>query len=301
MPPCHFGDPESCPAPGTMGLVPRRALLVAIVLMALLLAGCGVKSEPTGAVDPYPTQAIDAAGQTVVLKSPPTRIVSADPGASAILRDLGLGTTLVDAGPATVGPEAADPTTGLVVVPLDMDEAALQQLDAATNAPIFRYGADPLATAPTIVTQLGIAVGEGAKAATIARSMQSGLEALAERVASETPVPTLIEGAGFTGYGPLSPVGRAVEAAGGKNVLAADQPLDISRLPSLGISAWVSLQPGGSTLASLQSFPELAKVPALQENRVVPVPQAGYPIDAALPGALQALADDLHAAPVTTG
>ena len=61
------------------------------------------------------------------------------------------------------------------------------------------------------------------------------------------------------------------------------------------------MRDGGSTLASLQSFPELAKVPALQENRVVPVPQAGYPIDAALPGALQALADDLHAAPVTTG
>ena len=301
MPPCHFGDPESCPARGTMGHVPRRALLATIALLALVLAGCGVKSEPTGAVDPYPTQAVDAAGQTVSVTSAPTRIVSADPGATAILRDLGLGSTLVEATASTVGTAAADPTTGLVVVPLATDDAALQQLLAATNAPIFRYGAEPLSEAPTVVTQLGISVGQGPKAATIARSMASGFDALAQRLASETPVPTLIEGAGFVGYGPTSPAGLDVAAAGGRNVLEVDQPLDITQLPTLGISAWVSLQPGGSTLASLQKFPELATVPALRENRVISVPKAGYPIDAALPGALQALADDLHGAPVVTG
>ena len=301
MPPCDFGDPESCPAPGTMGHVPRRALYAAIAVMALLLAGCGVKGEPTGAVAPFPTQAIDAAGQTVTLQSSPTRIVSADPGATAILRDLGLGTLVVEAKESTVGLEASDPTTSLVVVPLAMDDAALQQLLAATHAPIFHYGADPLTAAPTTVTQLGIAVGEGAKAATIARSMTSGLDALAQRLAAETPVPTLIEGAGFIGYGPASAVGLDVAAAGGKNVLEADQPLDIAQLPTLGITAWVSLQPGGSTLASLQKFPELAPVPAIKDSRVISVPKAGYPIDAALPGALQALADDLHAAPIATG
>jgi hypothetical protein len=31
------------------------------------------------------------------------------------------------------------------------------------------------------------------------------------------------------------------------------------------------------------------------------MPRGGFPIDAALPGALQALADDLHAAPLTAG
>lgn len=281
--------------------MPRRALYTAIAVMALLLAGCGVKGEPTGVVDPYPTQAVDAAGQTVTLKSAPTRIVSADPGATSILRDLGLGAMIVDAGPNTVSTAAADPTTSLVVIPLGTDDAALQQLQAATHAPIFRYGADPLSSAPTIVMQLGIAVGEGPKASSIARSMTSGLAALTERLASETPVPTLIEGAGFTGFGPTSPVGLDVAAAGGTNVLTADQPLDIASLPSLGIDAWVSLQPGGSTFATLQKTPELAAVPAIKDNRVIPVPKAGYPIDAALPGALQALADDIHAAPVATG
>jgi ABC-type Fe3+-hydroxamate transport system substrate-binding protein len=281
--------------------VPRRALYAAIAVMALVLAACGVKGEPTRAIDPYPTQAVDAAGQTVSVQSAPARIVSADVGATAILRDLGLGSTVVEAREATVGTAAADPTTALVVVPLAMDDAALQQLRAATHAPIFRYGADPLASAPTTVMQLGIAVGRGPQASAIAGSMHSGLDALAQRLAAGTPVPTLIEGAGFSGFGPDSPVGLDVAAAGGRNVLTADQPLDIAALPGLGIDAWVSLQPGGSTLASLQKLPELAAVPAIRESRVIPLPKAGFPIDAALPGALQSLADDLASAPVATG
>lgn len=301
MPSSHFGGPESCPAPGTMGCVPRRALYAAIVAMALILAGCGIKGEPTGTVDPFPTQAVDAAGSAVSLTSAPTRIVSADPGATAILRDLGLGTVVVEARPEGVGVAAADPTTALVVVPLSMDDAALQQLGTATTAPIFRYGAEPLSASPTTVTQLGLAVGEGAKAAAIARRMAGGFDALRNRLASETPVPTLIEGAGFVGYGPTSPAGLDVAEAGGRNVLESDQPLDIALLPTLGITAWVTLQPGGSSLASLQKLPELARVPAVADSRVIPLPKAGFPIDAALPGALEALADDLHAAPVAAG
>ena len=301
MPASHFGEPESCPAPGSMGSVPRRAVLAAICVMALILAGCGVKGEPTGAVDPYPTHAVDGAGQPVSIASAPTRIVSADPGASAILRDLGLGTATVEAKPTTVGTLAADPTTALVVVPLSMDAAALDQLRSATGAPIFRYGADPLTDAPTLVTQLGVAVGQGPKGAAIAQSMARGLTALASRLDGEPAVRTLIEGPGFTGHGPSSPVGLDVAAAGGENVLNADQPLDIAALPGLDIAAWVSLQPGGSTMASLQKLRELSTVPAIRDSRVLTIPQAGYPIDAALPTALQALADDLRAAPLATG
>lgn len=284
-----------------MGPVPRPALLVVIAALAAVLAGCGVKDEPTGAVDPFPTRAVDAAGQTVSVAAAPTRIVSADPGASAILRDLGLGDVLVTATPTAVGSAASDPTTALVVVPLTMDAAALQQLAGTTAAPVFRYGADPLTTAPTTVTQLGLAVGRGPAAAAVAERMAQGLATLSERLADEAPVRTLIEGAGFTAFGPASPVGLAVAAAGGENVVASDQLLDPAALPGLAIEAWVSLQPGGSSIASLQALPELAAIPAIQANRVIPVPRDGYPIDAALPGALQALAEDLHAAAVASG
>ena len=256
-----------------------------------------MKGEPTGAVDAFPTRAVDASGAAVVVASAPTRIVSADAGATAILRDLGLGDITDEATPATVGGKAVG--ASLVVVPLALDQPALDQLRAAApDVPVFRYGADPLTDAPTTVAQLGLAVGRGPEAAAIAGRIADGLAALQ---APEPAVPTLIEGAGFTGYGPANPAGVDVAMAGGANVLDADRVLDPTAIAALDVQAWVALDPGGSTLASLQRLRELAAVPAVRDGRIITVPRDGYPIDAALPGALQALADDLRAAPVATG
>ena len=114
-----------------------------------------MKGEPTGAVNAFPTRAVDASGAAVVVASAPTRIVSADAGATAILRDLGLGDITDEATPATVGGKAVG--ASLVVVPLALDQPALDQLRAAApDVPVFRYGADPLTDAPTTVAQLGI-------------------------------------------------------------------------------------------------------------------------------------------------
>ena len=281
--------------------MPRPALLAVLAALALVVAGCGVKGEPTGAASPFPTRAVDASGAAVALPAAPTRIVSADPGASAILRDLGLGATVVEATPATVGPRAAEGAS-LVVVPLSLDSAALEQLRAAApDAPVFRYGADPLDRAPVVIAQLGLAVGRGPEGAALAERMATGLAAVAAKVGQQPTVPTLIEGPGFTGVGTTGGAGADVAAAGGANVLAGDQPLVPADIAALGVQAWVALEPGGSSLTELRRLPELRTVPAVRDGRILTLPRDGYPIDAALPQALQALADDLRAAPVTTG
>ncbi len=284
-----------------MRVVRRIGLLAGTALVAIALAGCGVKSEPTGTGTAFPSHAVDAAGQTVTLASPPLRIVSFDAGATAILKDLGLSAETVTATAASLAREAADPGTALVVVPATLEPALLQTLTTATTAPMYHYGANPLTSAPTTITQLGLAVGKGPEAAAIAKAVAAGLDTLAAQLATEQPVRVLLEGRGFTAHGPSTPAGLAVAAAGGTNVVTVDQPLSLTGVVGLDVSAWVSLQPGGSTLASLQSYPDLAAVPAVKDSRIVPLPMAGFPIDAALPGALQALADDLHAAPVAAG
>ena len=284
-----------------MRRVRRLGLLAGTALVAIALAGCGVKSEPTGTGTAFPSRAVDAAGQTVTLASPPLRIVSFDAGATAILNDLGLSAETVTATAASLAREAADPNTALVIVPATLEPALLQTLTTATTAPIYHYGADPLTSAPTTITQLGLAVGKGPEAALIAKTVAAGLATLAVQLATEQPVRVLLEGRGFTAYGPSTPAGLAVAAAGGTNVVTVDQPLNLTDVVGLDVTAWVSLQPGGSTLASLQSYPELAAVPAVKDSRIVPLPMAGFPIDAAIPGALQALADDLHSAPVAAG
>ena len=279
--------------------VRRLGLLAGTALVAIALAGCGVKSEPTGTGTAFPSHAVDAAGQTVTLAAPPLRIVSFDAGATAILNDLGLSAETVTATAASLAREAADPGTALVIVPATLEPALLQTL--TTTAPIYHYGADPLTSAPTTITQLGLAVGKGPEAALIAKTVAAGLATLAAQLATEQPVRVLLEGRGFTAYGPSTPAGLAVATAGGTNVVTVDQPLNLTDVVGLDVAAWVSLQPGGSTLASLQTYPELAAVPAVKDGRIVPLPMAGFAIDAALPGALQALADDLHSAPVAAG
>lgn len=284
-----------------MRRVRRLGLLAGTALVAIALAGCGVKSEPTGTGTAFPSRAVDAARQTVTLAAPPLRIVSFDAGATAILNDLGLSAETVTVTTASLAREAANPSTALVIVPATLEPALLQTLTTATTAPIYHYGADPLTSAPTTITQLGLAVGKGPEAALIAKTVAAGLATLAAQLATEQPVRVLLEGRGFTAYGPSTPAGLAVAAAGGTNVVTVDQPLNLTDVVGLDVAAWVSLQPGGSTLASLQSYPELAAVPAVKDSRIVPLPMAGFPIDAAIPGALQALADDLHSAPVAAG
>ena len=147
--------------------MPFRALLavVAVTMTALVVAGCGGKAEPTGALPAFPARVVDGSGAAVEIAAAPTRIVSADPGATAILRDLGLGAAVVEAAPADVAAAASAAGTGLVVVPLALDAAALARIEAATTAPVFRYGAAPLDDAPVLVAQLGLAVGRGPQAA----------------------------------------------------------------------------------------------------------------------------------------
>ena len=195
----------------------------------------------------------------------------------------------------------ADSSVEFVVVPLTTAPSTLQTIAAATDASIFLYGADPLADAPILITQLGLAVGKGPQAAAVAGRVARGLDALARRIKLEGTVRTLIEGPGATVLGPASPLGQAVSAAGGENVFPVGGDLDLRDVSLLDVNAWVSAQPAGSSLATLQRYNELRRVPAIVAGRVLPAPAAGYPIDAALADALTALADDLHAPPMIIG
>ncbi len=280
-----------------MRTVRHAALSVIALTLAMVLTGCGVKDERGAAA--FPARAVDAAGTEITVPSAPVRIVSLDDGATAILRDVGLDAATVPATSATAVAAAGDPRTGLVVVGLDADPLLVERLDAATDAPIYRYGAEPLGDAPTAIVQLGVAVGRGGAAARIADGVARGMATLAERVASRGTVRTLIEGPGPTTLGAATPVGLAVDSAGGVNVVGVGGVLDPVTVSALDVEAWVSVQPGGSALTALRGIAELAAVPAIADGRVLRVPAAGYPIDAALPNALLALADELHASPVS--
>ena len=85
----------------------RRVALLVIALAALpALTGWGVKDD--GGAAAFPTRAIDASGVPITVPAAPVRVVSLDAGATAILRDVGLGDVTVATTPAAaisaVGP-----------------------------------------------------------------------------------------------------------------------------------------------------------------------------------------------------
>lgn len=267
--------------------VPSLRVLAALAAAAALLTGCGVKPEPVSAPPGFPLVTRDAVDVEIRLDRAPEQILTSDPGAANVLRELGVPVEEVPAD----GLDRAVGTTqpDLIVIPLD---AAAPSADAAV--PVFRYGAVEIDTAPLAISRLGLAAGRGPQAAELAQRVANGLAAVRDRVAEQAPVATLIEGEGFTGVGPDSPLGQAVAYAGGQNPLTTSQPLDLAAVADLAPEAWIEAQPGGTPLARLRTIPELRTVPAVRNGRVIPAPADGYPVDGALPAALDDLARALR-------
>lgn len=269
--------------------VPSLRVLAALAAAVALLTGCGVKAEPIAEAPAFPLVTRDAVDVELRLEQAPARIVTSDSGAANVLRDLGVGDRLIEVEPADLERTIDRERPDLVVVPLAATAPSGDGLP-----PIFRYGAVDIDTAPLAISRLGLAVGRGPQAATLAERVADGLAALRARVADQQPVPTLIEGSEFSGLGPETPLGQAVAYVGGDNPLDVSQPLDLLAVADAAPAAWVEAQPGGTPLAALQTIPELRTVPAIVNGRVIPAPAAGYPIDGALPAALDDLARALR-------
>lgn len=285
-----FGEQKQHPpasSPGYDAVVPSLRVLAALAAAAVLLSGCGIKSEPVAEPPAFPLVTRDAVDVELRLEQEPERIVTSDSGAANVLREIGVPVDEVSA--ADLGRAVDDEPPDLIVIPLDAPAPS-----GSTDDPVFRYGAVDIDTAPLAISRLGLAVGRGPQAAELAQRVANGLAALRARVAEQEPIPTLIESQGFTGVGPETPLGQAVAYAGGANPLTVTQPLDLAAVADIAPEAWIEAQPGGTSLARLRTIPELRSVPAVRNGRVIPAPATGYPIDGALPAALDDLARALR-------
>ncbi len=287
-----FGEgrrPPPAPPRGYHALVPSLRVPAALAVAAILLTGCGIKDEPVGAPPAFPLVTRDATDVEIRLDRAPQSIVTSDAGAANVLRELGVGDRVLQVEPADLPRTVTAEEPDLVVIPLD-GPAPTPPGDAA----VFRYGAVEIDAAPLAISRLGLAVGRGPEAAELARRVAEGLTALRTRVDGQDPVPTLIEAGGFEGLGPETPLGLAVAYAGGANPLSVSQPLELIAVADLAPAAWIATEPGGTPLARLRTIPELRTVPAIADGRVIPAPAAGYPVDGALPAALDELARALR-------
>jgi iron complex transport system substrate-binding protein len=276
------------------------ASLLAVVLLATLLAGCGGAKNDEGAEAPktatFPVTVTDDSGRDVTVDAKPERIVSLAPANTEILYGLGaldriVGVTTYDDYPPEVatlekvgdfvGPNleaiaALEPDLVLVTTGVQADIIA--QIEAL-GATVIAIDPQSLEALYTSIATVGTAIGEPAKADEVVSEMKRELAGIQEAI-DAAPVRCFIEIAQdplFTaGSGTL--LSDLIDQAGGENVvvqegyvgysveqlLTDDPEVYLATLGSMSDPSDLAQRPGYSGLSAVKN----GRVAVLEDNLV---------------------------------
>jgi len=265
----------------------RRSFLPLVMLPVLAVAaGCGFKSEPTGAVAPLPVRVQDGAGRTVTVDTRPARIVSLDPGLTAWLYALGAGPRVVARSGAETYPKAALklPAIGhqgaadsgrilahrpdLVIAPFGLSAANAASLARAVKAPVYVAGAPTIPTVQHDVLALAGLLGVPQRGQMLVHRMRGQLRAVHDAVAGEHAVRVFVDQGAFVTIDPGSIAASEIAAAGGKNAAGCEDsshPLTRAQLVKAAPGVYLAV-PGTTTLADLRSDPATRRLPAVRSG-----------------------------------
>jgi iron complex transport system substrate-binding protein len=272
--------------------VAPRFISLPLVIAALLVAGCGERSEPLGKLpQAYPVTVRGGADQTTTLEARPRRIVALDPGPAALLAALGSGTRLVGV-PATARlagkPKIVMGANGQVdvdaVVRLKPDlivtTSAVDQLDAGQAE--RRSGAALYVEPDTSVDdvlrgtiELGFLVGEPVAARRLAARIRSQVEHVEAKVAGEPPVTVFVDTGFFITIPERSLLGDLIRRAGGRSVAGpapGPEPFPPARLRRLAPDVYLATSDSRLSLAQLRADARTARLPAVRRGRFAVLP-----------------------------
>src|SRR5262249_3433034 len=161
--------------------VGRVALVAAgAVLLVLVAAACGERSEPTGAQTAlYPvTVPSNAGGKALVVKTPVKRIAVIAPSVHRILLDLGAGKQI--AGMPLLPNDSVDvgalrklrPAI-IVASPTTADTTLAQAAHAVPSVPVYRAPDDSIRGVEETITDLGLITAQQAGASRLVRAIEA--------------------------------------------------------------------------------------------------------------------------------
>lgn len=274
----------------------RSTPLVAlgIVLVALALAACGARSEPTGELAPsYPVTVDGAGDEPTTLQSEPKRIVALDAGSAELIATIGAGDRLVGA-PAGVRVEGAKrpavviEDTGhvdidrivrlkpdLIVATPDTDSVDLAQTARRTHAPVYLQPSRSIAAVEQAAIELGFLVGEPARGRQLAGTLQREKARIEQRL-GDTGIETVFVDRGFFITVPdQSLLGSLIHDARGKNIAREYEglgPFPTARLQRANPDVYLATSDSGVTLRDLRRDPQTKNLKAVKNGRVVILP-----------------------------
>jgi hypothetical protein len=255
----------------------RRSHILPLAAVALLVAGCGARSEPIAAVPETIVTVPDGAGGTVRIRPTDGPTITTDAGAAATLTALGAPVELL----------AVDAIAArLTATPLPRLAVLAPGVETPAGVPVLRWSLTDPAVAGQLIARLGLAAGRGAEGVKLARTVDAGVQDALRRASAATDVRALVEGkeagqlAGLVKRLHATPVGFAGVAA-----VLRDQP-----------DVWLVTPGTPRTLASLRQVTELKRVPAVRNQRFQMVDPALFTPSPDLPARLDGLVALLHPA-----
>ena len=274
----------------------RSTPLVAlgIVLVAVVLAGCGTRSEPTGELAPSYPVTVDGAGDApTTLESEPKRIVALDAGSAELITAIGAGGRLVGA-PAGVRveggkqPAVVIEDTGhvdidkivqlkpdLIVATPDTDSVDLAQTVRRTQAPVYLQPSRSIAAVEQAAIELGFLVGEPAKGRQLAGTLQKQKAEIEQRLGDAGIETVFVDRGFFITVPDQSLLGSLIRDARGKNIAREYEglgPYPLARLRRANPDVYLATSDSGVTLRDLRRDPRTKDLKAVKSGRVVILP-----------------------------
>ena len=210
---------------------------IALVTAALLLTGCGERSEPVvRELDVYPVAVRGAAREATKLDRPPERIAALGAGAADLLVALGVGDRLVGvpfdwSGVSRSTParvvlprgeldvqtlSAVDPD--LVVAPRSLDLGAVTLAARRADAAVYVQPDDSVDAVVRTALELGLLIGEPVRGRALAARVAREVAAVGARVAGSPPLRVFVDTGFFATVPRDSLVADLVRHAGGEPV-----------------------------------------------------------------------------------
>jgi iron complex transport system substrate-binding protein len=274
-----------------------RSTLAAVVVLALATSGCGIKSEPTGALPPFPQTSSDGFNREVEVNSAPKRIVTLDPGLSETVAALGLGSRLVgrsgqeprhfkhrapvvleaNGQPSVKKLRKLQPDLILATPDVEGTPAAADSLATSVGAEVYVSNPTSVRGVENDLQQIGALTDTRDRAQQLVDGLAKEQHRVSRAVRGQQPVPVFVD-LGFRNT--ISPTGLAanlIALAGGRNI-AADSPQG-KAVPS-GVlrkgapQVYLVAASSGLTLQDLRKQRATRTLPAVKAGNVFVVPDS---------------------------
>ena len=268
---------------------------LALAAVALALAACGERAEPTGAVPPsYPVTVQGAADTPLVVRSRPQRIVTLDPGSAKLLLALGAGDRLVGvpAGAEAVSADAKDVVSpdgaididavaalrpDLIVATPASDPVELTQAQRASGAAVYLQPSRTVEDVIRATYELGFVIGEPVRARLLATRIRNDVARVQERIRNQPVVRTFVDTGLFVTLDSSTIFGDLLRRAKGDNVAPDDSsagPITPAQLRAADPQVYLVTSDSRLTLADLRRKPETKDLRAIKQGRFAVLPLA---------------------------